>query len=76
MSKDIKKLIEYLDKTRKHLGTYHNQENCDLFMEEVLEYAIENWVDTSHGKPNLSENQWNEVRNNFIDKKYRTKEGD
>ena len=72
MSKDIEKLTEYLDKTRKHLKTYHNEDNCDMFMEEVLEHAVENWIDRMSGEPKLTEDQWNDVRNRFIDRKYKT----
>jgi hypothetical protein len=34
--------------------------------------AVENWIDRMSGEPKLTEDQWNEVRNRFIDRKYKT----
>jgi hypothetical protein len=66
----MKELVKYLRDTRLNLESYHSEENCDMFMEEVLEVAINNWMDENNGEPNLTEPQWNDVRNIFLDKKY------
>lgn len=60
---DIQYLVKYLRKTRLILECYHNEDDTiDMFMEEVLEKAIQNWIDEKNGDPKLSDQQWESVR--------------
>jgi hypothetical protein len=41
-----------------------------MFMEEILEKAIENWTDEDNGDPLLNDEQWSDVRNSVFQRTY------
>jgi hypothetical protein len=68
---DIQHLVRYLRKTRITLTCYHNEiDTIDMFMEEILEKAIENWTDEDNGDPLLNDEQWSDVRNSVFQRTY------